>query len=63
MTTPGPTLADAKGKKKLRMLKERSAHINEQIAELLGKKLLIWWEIMQLRVGALVAWVREKAGI
>ena len=59
MTTPGPTLADAKGKKKIRMLRERSAHINEQIAELRSKQRLIWWEIMQIRAGALVAWVKR----
>jgi hypothetical protein len=59
MTTPGPTLADAKGKKKLWMLRQRSAHINEQIAELLGKKLLIWWEILQIWTGDLVARVKR----
>ncbi len=54
----GPTLADAKGEKKIRMLKERSALINAQVLQLLDKKMLIWWHILQLRGEALVAWLR-----
>jgi hypothetical protein len=51
--------ADAKGPRRLRKLKERSDVITEQIAELRSKQRLIWWEIMQLRAGVLVAWVRK----
>ena len=50
--------ADARGPRRLRKLKERSGVITEQIAELRSKQRLIWWEIVQIRVGALVAWVK-----
>ena len=54
-----PTLAGAKGKRKLRMLRERSALINAQVLQLADKKLLIWWQILQMRGEALVEWVRK----
>jgi hypothetical protein len=50
--------ADTKGPRRLRKLKERSGVITEQIAELRSKQRLIWWEIVQIRAGALVAWVK-----
>lgn len=52
-------IGDTTGKRRLRKLKERSGVINEQIAELRSKQWLIWWEIMQIRAGALVAWVKR----
>jgi hypothetical protein len=52
-------VGDAKGPRRLRKLRERSGVINEQIAELRSKQWLIWWEIMQIRAGALVAWVKR----
>jgi len=58
----GPTLADATGERRLRKLKERSGVINEQIAELKSKRRLIWWEIVQIRAGALVDWILETVG-
>ncbi|MFA6364252.1 hypothetical protein [Methanoregula sp.] len=51
--------ADAKGPRRLRKLKERSGVITEQIAELRSKRRLIWWEILQIRAGALIAWVKR----
>ena len=51
--------ADDKGPRRLRKLKERSGVINEQIAELRSKQRLIWWEIVQIRTGDLIAWVRK----
>lgn len=54
--------ADAKGPRRLRKLKERSVVITEQIAELKSKQRLIWWEIVQIRAGALVDWILETVG-
>jgi len=53
-------IGDAKGNRRIRKLRERSGVINEQIAELRSKQRLIWWEILQLRAGALVSWVKRR---
>jgi len=54
----GPTLADAKGKRRLRKLKERIGIINHHIAELRSKRRLIRWEIFTLRLEIAIAWIR-----
>jgi len=46
-----PTLAGCKGERRLRKLKERVAHIDEQIAELQDKKGIMEHEIRQLKDG------------
>ena len=45
---PGPTTADAKGAKRLRMLQERCGIIDQQIAELQDRKDLMQHEIQEL---------------
>ena len=45
----GPTLADKRGSERLRWLRERSRHIDNQIAELQDKKEIIEHEIQQIR--------------
>jgi hypothetical protein len=52
MNLQGPTLADATGTRRIRKLKERAGHIDEQIAELQDKKGIIVHEIQQLKSGA-----------
>jgi hypothetical protein len=43
-----PTMAGCKGERRLRKLRERVAHIDEQIAELQDKKGIMQGEIAEL---------------
>lgn len=47
----GPTLSDLKGVKRIRKLKERIAHVDEQIAELHDKKEIMQHEIREIEKG------------
>ena len=48
-SSQGPTLADKRGSERLHWLRERSRHIDNQIAELQDKKEIIEHEIQQIR--------------
>jgi len=59
----GPTLADAKGKRRLRKLLDREQVLTEQIAEMRMKRGLIRWEILQARVQGVVDWLLETVEV
>nr|WP_321349772.1 hypothetical protein [uncultured Methanoregula sp.] len=48
--TPGPTLADASGNRRVRKLEERIRHIDDQIAELTEKREIMQGELGQHRL-------------
>lgn len=48
-SAPGPTTSDAKGARRLRMLRDRCQVIDEQVAELQDRKGIIEHEIGELK--------------